>query len=61
MARRDMEAFRVSPAEKRELALLARARGVTKSELLRQLVREAAEEEVSSGNGNRSRREGGGS
>ena len=41
-----LEAFRVSPRERRELGLLAKARGGNKSELLRALVREAADKEV---------------
>ena len=45
-ARRKLEAFRVSPREHRELGLLAKARGMTKSDLLRVLVREAAERET---------------
>ena len=42
-----LEAFRVSAQGRLELALLAKARGVSKSELLRTLVREAAELEAS--------------
>ena len=45
-ARKKLEAFRVSPQERRELGLLAKARGTTKSDLLRALVREAAERET---------------
>ncbi len=41
-----LEAFRVTARERRELRLLAKVRGVTKSELLRTLVREAAEKEA---------------
>lgn len=48
--RKKLEAFRVNPRESRELALLAKARGVNKSELLRRLVREAAEAETEGGN-----------
>ena len=44
--RKKLEAFRVSPHERRELGLLAKARGTTKSHLLRALVREAAERET---------------
>lgn len=43
-SREKVVGFRVSPRERRELALLARAEGKTKSELLRDLVRERAEE-----------------
>lgn len=44
--RTKLEAFRVSDNEGRELGLLAKARGVTKSDLLRALVREAADREL---------------
>lgn len=39
----ELQVFRVSPRERRELAPLAQARGVTKSDLLRSLVRQEAE------------------
>jgi len=45
-SRTELEAFRVSPSERREVSLLAAVRGVTKSALLRALVREAAENET---------------
>ena len=41
-----LEAFRVSTGERLQLGLLAKARGTTKSNLLRTLVREAAERET---------------
>ena len=49
-ARSRLEAFRVSAREHLELGLLAKARGTTKSELLRALVREAAERETGTTN-----------
>lgn len=42
-------AFRVTEDERRELALLASAKGVTRSELLRRLVRREARETAEAG------------
>lgn len=49
MAKDSREVFlttRVTPTEHREAGLLARAKGISRSELVRRLVREAAEREV---------------
>ena len=47
-ARTKLEVFRASVGESRELSLLAKARGMTKSDLLRLLIREAADLETGS-------------
>lgn len=42
-SRRDVVTFRVNKRERRELDLLARAEGATRSELLRELIEKRAE------------------